>query len=218
MWEVGHFFDRCISLQVRTSISSIFLVSIPNEHVPIKFYTGLPVKGVEVQKSKAIQTVRSQNTIRPPVPAKQQGSRSHTATGYQTLPLSFRSSHKTDGQAHVIDSAEDLKHHSLTYKFDHCVKVTKKIDDSAIGGSETDSSYDDVDTQPLKEMCSGTTESYNSSVSHLSGTELGSYNECDSPRLPQTQLSSRGYHSSAIKEIEDLKNLVHQLSVRVKVL
>lgn len=165
--------------------------------------TGLSKKDIEVKK---IQTVQSQNVkIRPPVPAKQQGSRSQTKIGYQTLPSSFRSSRKADGHAHSIDSA------------------VKRMDDSAIGGSETDSSYDDVDAQPPREVSSGTTESYSNLscydvVSHLSDTEPGSCSDCDSPRLPQTQLSSKGYHFAEVKEVEQLKNLVHQLSVKVKVL
>ena len=189
--------------------------------------TGLPIKDIEVQKSKGIQTVRSQNyqnvKLRPPVPAKQQGSRNRTEIGHQTLPSSFRTSHKVhcfDGHAHLKDSAEDLKRHILTSKLDHCVNATKRMDDSAIGSSETDSSYDDVDAQPLRVMSSGRTESYSSLssydvVSHLSDTELGSCNDCDSLRLPQT---SKGYHPASMKEVEELKNLVHQLSIKVKVL
>ena len=182
----------------------------------IQCYAGLPIKDTEVQKSNATQIIRSQKfnvKIRPPVPVKQQGSRTQTEIGYQTLPSSFRSSHKANGRAHFKDSAEDLKHHML---LDHCAKVTKRIDDSAIGGSETDSSYDDVDVQPLREMSSGATESYSSCydvVSHVSDTELASCNDCDSPRLPQT----KGYHSTAMKDVEELKNLVHQLSIKVEV-
>ena len=184
--------------------------------IPIQCYTGLPIKDIEVQKSSTTQTMRSQNVkIRPPVPVKQQGSRSQTEIGYQTLPSSFRSSHKAEGRAHLKDSAEDLKPRML---LDHCAKVTKRIDDSAIGGSETDSSYDDIDAQPLREMSSGATESYSSLscydvVSHVSDTELASCNDYDSPRLPQT----KGYHSTAMKDVEELKNLVHQLSIKVEV-
>ena len=193
-------------------------------YVHTMFMTGLPI---EVQKSKVAQMLRSQNyqnvKIRPPVPAKQQGSRSRTEIGHQTLPSSFRTSHKAhcfDGHGHFKDSAEDLKHHVLTSKLDHSVKATKRMDDSAIGSSETDSSYDDVDAQPLRIMSSGTAESYSSLssydvVSHLSDTELGSCNDCDSLRLPQT---SKGYHPAAMKEVEELKNLVHQLSIKVEVL
>ena len=195
------------------------------------FMIGLPIKDTEVQGSKIKQAVRSQKhqhvkITKPPVPAKRQGSRNQTEIGYQTLPSNLQSSHKPhcfDGHTLFKGSAEELKHHHiLTSELDHGVKATKKrMDDSAIGGSETDSSYDDVDAQPLREMSSGNYGSLSTYdvVSHFSDTdkELGSCNDCDSLGLPQTQLSSKGYHSVPMKEVEELKNLVHHLSIKVKV-
>ena len=186
--------------------------------------TELPTKDIEARTSKVNQTPRSQNyqnvNIGPPLPAKQQGWRNQGEIGYQTLPSSFRSSHKT----HHFNGHEGVKHHhAMTSELEHCVIAAKKrMDDSAIGGSETDSSYDDVDAQSLRETNSGTTESngclsppYNV-ISNLSDMDkkLGS---CNSLGLLEGQLSSKGYHNMTMKEVEELKNLVHQLSIKVKV-
>lgn len=185
------------------------------------YMTGLHT---EVQGNQAVRSQNYQHVkiTKPPIPAKRQGSRSQTEMGYQTLPSNFQSLHKAHyfgGHTLSKDSAEDLQHHHiLTSELDHCAKATKKrMDDSAIGGSETDSSYDDVDTQ---QMSSGIGESHGSLSSYdvVSDRELGAYNDSHSLGLPQTQLSGKGYHSSPMKEVEELKNLVHHLSIKVKVL
>lgn len=98
------------------------------------------------------------------------------------------------------------------------------MDDSAIGSSETDSSYDDVPvSQPLKGS-SSTEVSEPSSippynvVSYLSDFDI-KLSSCDNRlRFLESQLkSSKGSHVMAMKELEQLKGLVDQLSTKVKV-
>ena len=188
---------------------------------------GLSPKTTEAQISKINQKPNYQKVNSgPPLPAKHQGSRNQDEIGYQTLPSSFRSSHKIhrfSGQALFTDSTEDLKKHNHAMKSE--LKVAKKrMDDSAIGGSETDSSYDDVDAQSLREMNCGTMES-NGCLSPSSNVisnlfdgdkKLGSCDNYmyDNVGLLEGQLGSKGCHAVAVKE---LKNLVHQLSTKVEV-
>lgn len=99
------------------------------------------------------------------------------------------------------------------------------MDDSAIGGSETDSSYDDVDALSPRESGSSAAESsgYLSTSTTIAASNLSEFDmklrSCDS-RLGflETQLkSSKGSHMVAMKEMEQVKSLIDQLSSKIKV-
>lgn len=99
-----------------------------------------------------------------------------------------------------------------------------KMDDSAIGSSETDSSYDDTPvTQALRGSGSAEISIHSSISPHKVGLYLSEFNawlsSCDK-RLGflESQLkTTKGSHVASMKELEQLKGLVDQLSTKVKV-
>lgn len=161
----------------------------------------------------------------PPLPAKRQRSRSRICDGHQMLPSDFQNLEVFTHSMNTTDSFRDALAMSpmIGYEDTHGISP-QKMDDSAIGISETDSSYDDI---PATQALGGSGSAEISRHSSISPYNMDSYlskfdtwfNSCDK-RLGflESQLkSSKGSQVAAMKELEQLKDLVDQLFTKVKV-
>lgn len=158
----------------------------------------------------------------PPLPAKRRGANVYSSNiGHQTLPSSFRSSHKKHdlkGSAHFEESPEVLRN-SFAFPSKVDLDTKKKTDDSAIGGSETDSSYDDVDAQPLRQYCSSSSSIETGGLCSTSADVEMKLNSYDNRLgfLEAELKSSKGYHVITMSELDQIKSLVDSLSNKIKV-
>ena len=178
------------------------------------------------------QTLTSSNdrsiATGPPLPAKQREAKINSCVEHQTLHSNLHRNSLKDN-IHCVDSAKVVKNPlAILSKDDYQNVSAKKMDDSAIWGSETDSSYDDIDIQLLRGNggSSNNTEYagvYSTSASNVTrcisnfDVKLSSYDN----RLGflEAQLkSSNGSHVIAIKEMEQIKSLLDRVSTKVKVL
>ena len=164
----------------------------------------------------------------PPLPAKRRRSRSHVCDGHQMLPSGFQSSQNLEVFPHSINSTDSFKDplsmsSTIGYEDTHGI-TPQKMDDSAIGNSETDTSYDDIPaTQALRGSGSAEISSHSSISPYNMDSHLSKFDACLSScdkRLGflESQLkSSKGSQVEAMKELEQLKDSVDQLFTKVKV-